>query len=132
MANITTLINQISDFWCLNNVLDAKTCQPRPDNATNLCIGRRIRFHSFSTFLTNFRCVDTYPDDSEICASMLLPEIKELHISFDDSVNVVTMMVVTDDTIYIFHADIDVSGLKVAEVDDAITKIQEEFTYDER
>ena len=124
MTNITTLVNQISDSWYLDDVLDVKTCQPRPDNKTNLCIGRKIHFHSFSTFLTNFRCADTYLDGSEICAAMLLPEVKELHIAFDETENTVTMMVVTDDTIYIFHAYIDVSGMKVAEVDDAITKIQ--------
>lgn len=103
--NITTVLKQlniISRKWVLDSVLDAKTCLPKDDSG-----------------------LGAYFDDTAVLWAIFLTnegEI-ELHISFDETENTATLMIVMDDTIYTFHADVDISDTNLAEIVAAIDKI---------
>ena len=54
-------------------------------------------------------------------------KIDEIHVSLDEENKCVVLSIFTQNTIYILHADIDISGTNVAVIDDIIQNINEEL-----
>lgn len=130
--NITPLICQISTTWLIDDIRDIKTCETKTDDYTNRRLGKSVQpgcvmvgYPALLTYLDGSVKLDN--EGNYIVSSLYTSKIDEIHVSLDEENKCVVLSIFTQNTIYILHADIDISGTNVAVIDDIIQNINEEL-----
>lgn len=129
--NIAPLMCQISTTWLIDDILDIKTCETKTDDYSQHCIGMTVDpvvLGIGGDAVLQYRYDDESEDRDIYTAScMFTTNVDEIHVSLDEENKCVTASIYTQNTIYILHANIDISGTNVAVIDDIIQKINEEL-----
>ena len=129
--NIASLMCQISTTWLIDDIRDIKTCETKTDDYSQLRIGMTVDpvvLGLGGNAVLQYRYDDESEDrDIYTVSCMFTTNVDEIHVSLDEENKCVTASIYTQNTIYILHADVDISGLNVAFIDDIIQKINKEL-----
>ena len=129
--NIASLMCQISTTWNIDTILDIKTCEPKTDDYSQRRIGMTVDpvvLGIGGNAVLQYRYDDESEDrDTYTASCMFTTNVDEIHVSLDEENKCVIASIYTQNTIYILHADIDISGTNVAVIDDIIQKINKEL-----
>lgn len=129
--SIANLLCQISATWLIDDIRDIKTCETKTDDYSQHRIGMTVDpvvLGIGGDAVLQYRYDDESEDRDIYTAScMFTTNVDEIHVSLDEENECVTASIYTQNTIYILHADIDISGTNVAVIDDIIQKINEEL-----
>lgn len=129
--NIAPLMCQISATWFIDDIRDIKTCETKTDDYSQRRIGMTVAPVVLGIggnavlqyrYSNEFGIYDIYT-----ASCMVTTNVDEIHVSLDEENKCVTASIYTQNTIYILHADIDISGTNVAIIDDVIQKINKEL-----
>lgn len=135
MKNIAKHLNSISPKWIIDDILDVKTCEQKTDDYSQRRIGMMVEpvvLGIGGNAVLQYRYNDKSEDRDIYTAScMFTTNVDEIHVSFEEDEKCVVASIFTENSIYILHADIDISGLNVAHIDDAIAKINKELEEEE-
>ena len=78
--------------------------------------------------MLQYRYSDESDDrDTYRASCMFTTNVDEIHVSLNEDEKCVVTSVFTENSIYILRADVDISGLNIAHIDDAIEKINKEL-----
>ena len=135
MENIAKHLNSISPKWVIDDILDAKTCETKTDAYSQHRIGMMatpVVLGIGGNAMFQYR----YSDESDYrdiyrASCMFTTNVDEIHVSLDEENKCVTASIFTENSIYILHTDVDISGLNIAHIDDAIEKINKELEEEE-
>ena len=129
--NIASLMCQISTTWLIDDIRDIKTCETKTDDYSQRRIGMMVEPYILgigdSALFTYRYNVESDDRDSYRASCMVTSYVDEIHVLLDEENKCVTASIYTQNTIYILHADVDISGLNVAVIDDIIQKINKEL-----
>ena len=129
--NIASLMCQISTTWLIDDIRDIKTCETKTDDYSQRRIGMMVEPYILGigdSAMFTYRYNDESDDrDTYRASCMVTSYVDEIHVSLDEENKCVTASIYTQNTIYILHADVDISGLNVAVIDDIIQKINKEL-----
>ena len=130
---IANLLCQISTAWNIDSILDIKTCEPKTDEYSQRRINRivdpvALGVDDNAVFQYRYD-TESSPNEDDVYTTscMVTTNVDEIHVSLDEENKCVVLSIFTQNTIYILHADIDISGTNVAVIDDIIQKINEEL-----
>lgn len=135
MENIAKHLRDISSKWIIDGILDVKTCEQKTDDYSQrrigmmiepdiLCIGDHAMF--------TYRYDDESDDrDNNYASCMVTSYVEEVHVSLSTEDKCVVASIFTENSIYILHTDVDISGMNVAHIDYAIEKINKELEVEE-
>lgn len=131
MESIAKHLNSISTIWVIDDILDVKTCETKTDDYSQRRIGMMVNpvvLGIGGNAMLQYRYSDESDDrDTYRASCMFTTNVDEIHVSLDEENKCVTASIFTENSIYILHADVDISGLNVAHIDDAIEKINKEL-----
>lgn len=136
MKNIAKHLRDISPKWVIDGILDIKTCEQKTDDYSQRRIGMMVEPYVFGPYVPGigdsaiftYRYNDESDDrDTYRASCMVTSYVDEIHVSLDEENKCVVLSIFTQNTIYILHADIDISGTNVAVIDDIIQKINKEL-----
>lgn len=131
MESIAKYLNSISPKWVIDDILDVKTCETKTDDYSQRRIGQAVDpvvLGIGGNAVFQYRYDDENEDRDIYTAScMFTSNVNEIHVSLDEENKCVVLSIFTQNTIYILHADIDISGTNVAVIDDIIQKINKEL-----
>ena len=129
--SIANILCQISATWLIDDILDIKTCETKTDDYSKRRIGMTVDpvvLGIGGNAVLQYRYDDESEDRDIYTAScMFTTNVDEIHVSLDEENKCVVLSIFTQNTIYILHADIDISGTNVAVIDDIIQNINEEL-----
>ena len=129
--NIASLMCQISTTWLIDDIRDIKTCETKTDDYSQRRIGMMVEPYVLGigdSAMFTYRYNDESDDrDTYRASCMVTSYVDEIHVLLDEENKCVTASIYTQNTIYILHADVDISGLNVAVIDDIIQKINKEL-----
>ncbi len=129
--NIASLMCQISTTWLIDDIRDIKTCETKTDDYSQRRIGMMVEPYILGigdSAMFTYRYNDESDDrDTYRASCMVTSYVDEIHVLLDEENKCVTASIYTQNTIYILHADVDISGLNVAVIDDIIQKINKEL-----
>ena len=129
--NIASLMCQISTTWLIDDIRDIKTCETKTDDYSQRRIGMMVEPYILGigdSAMFTYRYNDESDDRDTYRASCIVTSyVDEIHVLLDEENKCVTASIYTQNTIYILHADVDISGLNVAVIDDIIQKINKEL-----
>lgn len=129
--SIANLLCQISATWLIDDIRDIKTCETKTDDYSQRRIGMTVDpvvLGIGGNAMLQYRYSDEfwiYYIYTDPC--MITTNVDEIHVSLDEENKCVVLSIFTQNTIYILHADIDISGTNVAVIDDIIQKINKEL-----
>lgn len=131
MENIAKHLNSISPKWVIDDILDIKTCETKTDDYSQRRIGMMVEPYILGigdSAMFTYRYNDESDDrDTYRASCMVTSYVDEIHVSLDEDEKCVVTSIFTENSIYILHADVDISGLNIAHIDDAIEKINKEL-----
>lgn len=129
--NIAPLMCQISTTWLIDDIRDIKACETKTDDYSQRRLGMAvdpvvlgIGCNAVLQYRYDYENEDR---DTYTASCMFTTNVDEIHVSLDEENKCVTASIYTQNTIYILHADVDISGLNVAVIDDIIQKINKEL-----
>ena len=135
MKNIAKHLRDISSKWIIDDILDIKTCETKTDDYSQHRIGMMV---NPEVLYVGYRAMFSYRyddnddrDDNDYSSCMVTSNVDEIHVLLDEENKCVTASIFTENSIYILHADVDISGLNIAHIDDAIEKINKELEEEE-
>lgn len=131
MKNIAKHLRDISPKWVIDGILDIKTCEQKTDDYSQRRIGMMVEPYVLGigdSAMFTYRYNDESDDrDTYRASCMVTSYVDEIHVLLDEENKYVVASIYTQNTIYILHADIDISGTNVAVIDDIIQKINKEL-----
>lgn len=129
--SIASLLCQISATWLIDDIRDIKTCETKTDDYSQRRIGMTVDpvvLGIGGDAVLQYRYSDEFGIyDIYTASCMITTNVDEIHVSLDEENMCVVLSIFTQHTIYILHADIDISGTNVAVIDDIIQKINKEL-----
>ena len=129
--NIASLMCQISTTWLIDDIRDIKTCETKTDDYSQRRIGMTVDpvvLGIGGNAVLQYRYDDESEDrDTYTASCMFTTNVDEIHVSLNEDEKCVVMSVFTENSIYILHADVDISGLNIAHIDGVIQKINKEL-----
>lgn len=135
MKNIAKHLNSISPKWVIDSILDVKTCETKTDDYSQSRIGMMVDPVVLSiggNAVLQYRYDDESEDRDIYTAScMFTTNVDEIHVSLDEDEKCVVTSIFTENSIYILRANVDIPGMNVAHIDDAIWKINKELEKEE-
>ena len=131
MESIAKHLNSISPKWVIDDILDIKTCEQKTDDYSQRRIGMMVNpvvLGIGGNAMLQYRYSDESDDrDTYRASCMFTTNVDEIHVSLSEDEKCVVTSVFTENSIYILRANVDISGLNVAHIDDAIEKINKEL-----
>ena len=131
MESIAKHLNSISPKWVIDDILDIKTCETKTDDYSQRRIGMMVNpvvLGIGGNAMLQYRYSDESDDrDTYRASCMFTSNVNEIHVSLNEDEKCVVTSVFTENSIYILRANVDISGMNVAHIDDAIEKINKEL-----
>lgn len=131
MESITKHLNSISTIWVIDDIIDIKTCETKTDDYSQRRIGMMVNpvvLGIGGNAMLQYRYSDESDDrDTYRASCMFTTNVDEIHVSLNEDEKCVVTSVFTENSIYILRANVDISGMNVAHIDDAIEKINKEL-----
>ena len=131
MESIAKHLNSISPKWVIDDILDIKTCETKTDDYSQRRIGMMVNpvvLGIGGNAMLQYRYSDESDDrDTYRASCMFTSNVNEIHVSLNEDDKCVVTSVFTENSIYILRANVDISGMNVAHIDDAIEKINKEL-----
>ena len=131
MENIAKHLNSISPIWVIDDIIDIKTCETKTDDYSQRRIGMMVNpvvLGIGGNAMLQYRYSDESDDrDTYRASCMFTTNVDEIHVSLNEYEKCVVTSVFTENSIYILRANVDISGMNVAHIDDAIEKINKEL-----
>ena len=131
MESIAKHLNSISTIWVIDDILDIKTCETKTDDYSQRRIGMMVNpvvLGIGGNAMLQYRYNDESDDrDTYRASCMFTTNVDEIHVSLNEDEKCVAASIFTENSIYILHADVDISGMNVAHIDYAIEKINKEL-----
>lgn len=131
MESIAKHLNSISPKWVIDDILDIKTCETKTDDYSQRRIGMMVEpvvLGIGGNAMLQYRYSDESDDrDTYRASCMFTTNVDEIHVSLSEDEKCVVTSIFTENSIYILRADVDISGMNVAHIDDAIEKINKEL-----
>lgn len=131
MESIAKHLNSISTIWVIDDIIDIKTCETKTDDYSQRRIGMMVNpvvLGIGGNAMLQYRYSDESDDrDTYRASCMFTTNVDEIHVSLNEDEKCVVTSVFTENSIYILRANVDISGMNVAHIDDAIEKINKEL-----
>lgn len=135
MESIAKHLNSISTIWVIDDILDVKTCETKTDDYSQSRIGMMVNpvvLGIGGNAMLQYRYSDESDDrDTYRASCMFTTNVDEIHVSLNEDEKCVVTSIFTENSIYILRANVDISGMNVAHIDDAIEKINKELEREE-
>ena len=135
MESIAKHLNSISTIWVIDDILDIKTCETKTDDYSQRRIGMMVNpvvLGIGGNAMLQYRYSDESDDrDTYRASCMFTTNVDEIHVSLNEGEKCVVTSIFTENSIYILRANVDISGMNVAHIDDAIWKINKELEGEE-
>ena len=135
MESIAKHLNSISTIWVIDDILDVKTCETKTDDYSQRRIGMMVNpvvLGICGNAMLQYRYSDESDDrDTYRASCMFTTNVDEIHVSLNEGEKCVVTSIFTENSIYILRANVDISGMNVAHIDDAIWKINKELEGEE-
>lgn len=135
MESIAKHLNSISTIWVIDDILDVKTCETKTDDYSQSRIGMMVNpvvIGIGGNAMLQYRYSDESDDrDTYRASCMFTTNVDEIHVSLNEDEKCVVTSIFTENSIYILRANVDISGMNVAHIDDAIWKINKELEGEE-
>lgn len=135
MESIAKHLNSISTIWVIDDILDVKTCETKTDDYSQRRIGMMVNpvvLGIGGNAMLQYRYSDESDDrDTYRASCMFTTNVDEIHVSLSEDEKCVVTSIFTENSIYILRANVDISGLNIAHIDDAIEKINKALEEEE-
>lgn len=135
MESIAKHLNSISPTWVIDDIIDIKTCETKTDDYSQRRIGMMVNpvvLGIGGNAMLQYRYSDESDDrDTYRASCMFTTNVDEIHVSLSEDEKCVVTSIFTENSIYILRANVDISGLNIAHIDDAIEKINKALEEEE-
>ena len=135
MESIAKHLNSISPIWVIDDILDIKTCETKTDDYSQRRIGMMVNpvvLGIGGNAMLQYLYSDESDDrDTYRASCMFTTNVDEIHVSLSEDEKCVVTSIFTENSIYILRANVDISGLNIAHIGDAIEKINKALEEEE-